>query len=213
MDRISKAIELDKRSMLYSEILRVQRAVGTDSTRPAMQMMHLDAASKILVATSGRSMHTLQIEKLAEDKAAHGKTVVPDLVDMKWATLDRRCRLTKEGILLFYEYDSLRFPNWRRIVPEMDKCIPILHTPMKTVTSEDVLPLPKNEFDVYAGHLVHLLDHPVNLEYLRIAADKDSRFYVYIKNDKDMPTVVLEDVNSPFMAYIAPMQSTRKETA
>ena len=102
IEKIVKSIPVMKEESNVFSIL--MKAVAGEETRYFMNALRYDHEEKKLIATDGRRMHILKVER---------PSMVNELPDFDtWAWYEK-------GILTFFTPDAIKghFPDWKRILP------------------------------------------------------------------------------------------------
>jgi hypothetical protein len=135
---MDKSIVFEKWQKHFANIRFLAEAVSTDTTRPFINVLHVevDSGNKILTATDGRRLHqlTIPIEELEIEEGYY--TVIK-----------------KAGIITLTETGQVQFPNWRRVIPE------------NTVNLYEKMPIDKKRME-HTAYMLNRLDIMISIDYL-----------------------------------------------
>ena len=153
--KVIDTIQISKKGYMYKLIQRVKKACSPDKTRYFMNFMYWDAREKTLVATDGRRLHMLtgsNIESL-----------------FKGVTSDRFVELTGEVLLCYDQKAYGRFPNWKRVIPDVKNLVQV-DKDSGSNGAKQFDPFDASrlcQIDLYGMLLPFCTGHAINFQYLR----------------------------------------------
>jgi hypothetical protein len=135
---MDKSFVFEKRQKHFANICFLAEAVSTDTTRPFINVLHVevDSGNKILTATDGRRLHqlTIPIEELEIEEGYYTVIKKADIIT-----------LTKTG--------QVQFPNWRCVIPE------------NTVNLYEKMLINKKRME-HTAYMLNRLDIMISIDYL-----------------------------------------------